>query len=305
MICGLIAGMTSLRFAGDWKITTSNERVEEWYQRHCRNVKADSAAHALAHVRRFFPEGVPCPASRVTPMWLGQRLYDYTGKRNTLRKVHSSISVFLDYCTRPVGIFAENPMNLVDRPTLERSPIRFYDLDTVERITGAQESEARRVFFTLAYGTAIEVSTALRLTRADVMTEAREIRAAGTKAYSRDRMCRVAGWAWPALEAYCKHMLPTARLFPIAWTRWTVSDWHRQTVIRLGLAIYPLHCARDHWAVRALRASAPVAVVQQQLGHSSPMLTLTKYGRFIPTAADRNEWERRATEQDERIRAAK
>jgi integrase len=146
----------------------------------------------------------------------------------------------------------------------------------------------------------------MRLTRADVMTSEHEIRAAGTKAYSRDRMCRVADWAWPALEAHSKHMLPTARLFPADWTRWTVSDWHRQTLKRLGLAqVYPLHCARDHWAVRALRASAPVAVVQQQLGHSSPMLTLTKYGRFIPTAADRNEWERRATEHDTRIRAAK
>jgi integrase len=47
-------------------------------------------------------------------------------------------------------------------------------------------------------------------------------------------------------------------------------------------ARHPLHCARDHWAVRAARAGTPVAIIQAQLGHGSPMLTLTKYGRFLP-----------------------
>lgn len=58
---------------------------------------------------------------------------------------------------------------------------------------------------------------------------------------------------------------------------------------------YPLHCARDHWAVRAARAGTPIAVIQAQLGHGSPMLTLTKYGRFLPSAADRERWEAEAT----------
>jgi hypothetical protein len=70
-----------------------------------------------------------------------------------------------------------------------------------------------------------------------------------------------------------------------------VSDWHRETVgwdeeQKRGLnmrACHPLHCARDHWAVRAARAGTPVAVIQAQLGHGSPMLTLTNYRRFLPS----------------------
>jgi integrase len=58
---------------------------------------------------------------------------------------------------------------------------------------------------------------------------------------------------------------------------------------------HPLHCARDHWAVRAARAGTPIAVIQTQLGHGSPVLTLTKYGRFLPSAADRQKWEEAAT----------
>lgn len=58
-------------------------------------------------------------------------------------------------------------------------------------------------------------------------------------------------------------------------------------------------CARDHWAVRAARAGTPIAVIQAQLGHGSPMLTLTKYGRFLPSAADRETWEEAATLYEE------
>jgi hypothetical protein len=86
-------------------------------------------------------------------------------------------------------------------------------------------------------------------------------------------------------------MLPTARLWPIEWTRWTLSDWHRQTTRNLRLDVsFPLHCARDHWAVRALCAGTPVALVQNQLG---------------PSREDRSEWERRAREVHERRIIAK
>ena len=52
------------------------------------------------------------------------------------------------------------------------------------------------------------------------------------------------------------------------------------------------------WAVRAARAGTPVAVMRAQLGHSSPVLTLSVYGRFLPTADEQGTWERRATEQE-------
>jgi hypothetical protein len=39
-------------------------------------------------------------------------------------------------------------------------------------------------------------------------------------------------------------------------------------------------------------ASMPTALVQQQLGHAGPMLTLTRYGAFIPQREDRDHWAR-------------
>jgi hypothetical protein len=100
------------------------------------------------------------------------------------------------------------------------------------------------------------LSTALGLSRADVNPATKEIRAAGTKAHTRDRVCRVADWAWPIIWEHIRDRLPVARLFRDDLTRWTVSDWHRETVTSLKLPQYPLRNARDHWAVyRSVLAS--------------------------------------------------
>jgi integrase len=210
------------------------------------------------------------------------------------------------------GLYPANPMEKVTRPAVQSSPIRFYELDTVERIVAYQPTPERRALFALLYGSAIEVSTALALTRTDVWEATKEVRAAGTKAHARGRICRVADWAWETVWEHCRRVFPGARLWPAEWNRWAVSDWHRETVghneeTKEGLNLakrYPLHCARDHWAVRAARAGTPLAVIQAQLGHGSPMLTLSKYGRFLPSASDREYWEAEATRHEATRRAS-
>jgi integrase len=65
------------------------------------------------------------------------------------------------------------------------------------------------------------------------------------------------------------------------------EDWHRETTEALRLAEHlRVHAARHHWAVLALRGGVPVRVVQTQLGHASPTLTLGLYGAFIPGAEE-------------------
>lgn len=277
--------------------------IKPFLKVHGKKIKADSLAHIEVHLRALLPEGKKTPRSQVTTDWLTGQLYAYDGKRNTLRKVHSSWSVFFQYLTTVKGLFAVNPLDAVERPTVELSPTRFYELPDVQRIIADQPTAQRRLLLSLSYGAAIEITVLLGLTNSDIDKETREVRAAGTKAHRRDRMCRIADWAWPQVESYIDMMMPNVSLFS-GLNRWTVSDWHRETVKRLKLRRYPLHCARDHWAVRAARAGTPIAVIQNQLGHSSPMLTLTKYGKFLPSASDRAKWEKAATAYEKK-RAAK
>jgi hypothetical protein len=84
-------------------------------------------------------------------------------------------------------------MDRVPRPAEEASPIRFYELDVVERIIGWRPTAARRAAFALAYGAAIEASVLVALTRRQFFdTGGKLVRAAGTKRHTRDRVCRVA-----------------------------------------------------------------------------------------------------------------
>jgi integrase len=266
-------------------------------------IKPDSARHAEVHVRWLLPPGTPRSASSITHDWLTQRLAEYPGGQNTRRKVHSSWSVFLEYATTQTGVFEVNPMLRVKRPKLYESPICFYELDAVEQIVAAQPTAERRALYALIYGTGIEVTVLLGLTRNDVMAATQEVRAAGTKAHTRDRVCLVAPWAWPILWEHIQHHLPTARLFREDLHRRTVYQWHDDTVTALGLPVLTVHNARNHWAATRLRAGAPIEVVQRQLGHESPMLTLRKYGRFMPSGQDRQKVEERTTEY-ERLRRA-
>lgn len=276
--------------------------VARWHATHRRGVGAGYAAHTIYHVRWLLPQGTPCPLSQVTTAWLTERLAAYPGKRNTLRRVHSAWSLFFESLTTVHGLFPANPMHAVTRPTEQKHPVQFYELGEVKRIVDAQPTPARRALFAVLYGTGIEISTALRLSRGDVWEASREIRAAGTKAHTRDRVAVVADWAWPILAEYVRRMLPTARLFPETWKPWNVNQWQRWIVkekLKLSRRL-KLHAARHHWAVMRLRAGVPIALVQRQLGHSTPMLTLTTYGQFIPTGEDRAHWEREVTKAEKR-----
>jgi integrase/recombinase XerD len=166
----------------------------------------------------------------------------------------------------------------------------------------AQPTPARRALFALLYATGIECGTALRLTRADVWEASQEIRAAGTKAHARDRVSSVSDWGWPIIRAYVRTLLPSAPLFP-GFRVDVVWHWHRETTEALGLSEHlKVHAARHHWAVLALRAGVPVRVVQMQLGHATPALTLGLYGAFIPSGEDRATWRAQVTSHEAKRR---
>jgi integrase len=287
--------------------------VDEWNKVLGSQFNSDWPSHALTHVRVLIPEGVPRPASTVTTEWLTKELANVKCARNTRRKYHSSWSVFFAYCTDVKRAFPFNPMLPVERPKPELKPPMFYDVGVAERIVDWQPDDARKAFFALVYGTGADISPALQVTRDDVDHAKHEVRIRGTKTGNRDRIALVADWAWPTFWRHAKEFLPLARLFPAPWNRWTVADWHRQTVsdgvkdthgnvVRKGLSLpmrFPARHARHHVAVRMLRAGTPVEVVAAQLG-STKQVIMKHYGNFIPSAADRAKWERKATADDKR-----
>lgn len=292
--------------------------VAEWKGVYEKGVESDTATHALTHLRYLFPEGVPRLASTVTADWLTERLAAYPApRRNTLRKVHSSWSGFFDYLVMPKRLFVASPMLHVDRPHLQRVLVAFYDALTVARIVAWQPDSTRRAFFSLMYGTGADVSPALLVDRADVNVSAKEVRIQGTKSGGRDRIVRVADTHWPTFWAHAR-TVTASRVFPATWDRWTVSDWHRQTVgigvkdthgaiAEKGLELakrLPLRKARHHFAVRLLEAGTPVRVVSDMLG-SDERTVLKHYGPWIVSGEDRARWEKIAAKHESKRREAK
>lgn len=278
--------------------------VAQWERVYAKQ-RPDNLPRNRTRLRWLIPVGQRLPRSTVTRALLTQRLYDYPGASGTLRGVHSAWSVFFEYLTEVHSLFESNPMDRVARPKARVPAIRFFELETVERIIEAQMTPELQAFYATAYGAGIESGVILKLSKGDLWEQSREIRARGTKAHTRDRIVKVSPWAWPILWGYAQHLPETARLFPAFWRTDTLSRWHGETLERSGLPHYPLHNARHHWAATHLRAGVPVAVVQHQLGHSTPVLTLKTYGQFIPSGEDRARWEKLVQADTERRRGVK
>jgi integrase len=123
------------------------------------------------------------------------------------------------------------------------------------------------------------------------------VRGRGTKASTRDRICRIADWAWPFVEKHWRGLLPGERAFR-GIDRWQAGDVHRERLRALGLEGYLLHDARHHWAVRMARAGAPFELIARQLGHRDVAMVAKVYGRFKPDTEERDRWERVAATRD-------
>ncbi|MHB0948725.1 MAG: tyrosine-type recombinase/integrase, partial [Gemmatimonadaceae bacterium] len=161
-----------------------------------------------------------------------------------------------------------------------------------------------RGFNALLSGAGVEVSVALSLRVRDLRIKEREVRAPGTKNHNRDRVVRVAEWAWDFVAACAEGRQPADRLFGTLPNRWIVN-----TAFTLAMAPlvakepevfgdYWMRDGRHTYAVRAIKAGTPPIVVAKQLGHADASLVIKVYGIYAPDAVDRDYWERQAAMMD-------
>ena len=282
-------------------------------------VRPDTATHYLVQLRTLIPEGKPYPRSQFTAAsvakWLATRtalvqkrkpseVAPSRRKANapprvvtgaTKRKYRSAAQSFAAYLIE-IGVLASNPVRDVKAPKQNRPRAVAIDLRDVRRIVSSAEPSFRALFV-LLYGAGVEISAALDCVDHDVDVRRREVRARGTKAHTRDRVVRVADWAWPYLEAHLATLMPGERLFR-GIHRWRAGDVHRQRLVALGLPHHRLHDARHFYAVRAVRAGTPYELVARQLGHADVQMVATIYGRYAPRSDERDRWERIASTQD-------
>lgn len=270
--------------------------VDEWGALIARTVKPDTVAHYLHAVRSLIVPGEPFLRSDFTTARLSQWIASYPGSNGTRRKASAAMKQFEKFLVRQHGL-SYKPMDNVDIPRPGAPRARYEEPSVLASLADAHEEPFRTLSALLA-GSGIEVSVALGLRRRDVNLATREVRAAGTKTYCRDRVVRVADWAWSYVERRCATLLPDALLFE-GIDRFSAGKAHRDACLAIGLTDYAQRDHRHSYAVRAIRAGTPAELVAKQLGHANAVMVLKVYGRFVPAQAERDHWERIAALRDQ------
>ena len=294
------------------------DHITGWQAWLADRVTRDTAAHYLAYLRTLIPADQHFWRSEFTgpaiARWLAtrtslpqKRAKSAKGSRRqpdpvprpvsggTKRRYLAAVLSFTAYLVE-LGILSGNPLRDVSAPPAAAPRCSFLELPDVQRVVeGAPEPFG--AIYALAYGAGLEISAILALVESDIDSAARQVRGRGTKAWTRDRIARVADWAWPWVEAHLRGVLPGERVFR-GVDRWQAAHVHRERLRALGLVGHRLHDARHHWAVRMARAGAPFELIARQLGHRDVAMVAKVYGRFKPDTEERDRWERVAGARD-------
>jgi integrase len=286
----------------DIDVSLELEAWEKWLLSRASGISADTAAHYVKHVRAGIPKGKPFLRSQFTSERIQKMLDKMSGSAPaTVRKAGAAFGSAARFL-RKRGVIKTKVMNEVDLPAPDDP--RDLWLETADALRLAEkQDEPYRTLSALMAGSGIELSAALNIRRRDVDVKNREIQAPGTKNYNRNRVVRVAEWAWPFFEAQLKGLLPDARVFQEIPNRWVAADRHRAAIASLVKEFpiykgYWLRDARHTYTVRAVKAGTPFEVIAQQLGLKNAIMIHKVYGKYAPRQDERAKWERIAAAQD-------
>jgi integrase len=287
-------------------------------------VSQDTADHYRAAVRLYFAHVLeleeddgetPVPLARLSErelrVWI-EEMDDVAPA--TVRKRGIGVHRFVLWL-RSRNVIGFDPMREISLPAQGDPLTHYIDTPDVVRLADAAAGQQRLLELVLP-GSAMEVSTALGVRVRAVSKEAREIHAPGTKSHNRNRVVRVADYAWDAVLELLKGKHPDSRLFDRIPHRWAASDAHVEAIEALvakGHEVYARapdgtvhrYTMRDHrhtWAVRAARSGWPIHAIAEQLGHGDGgVLALKVYGRHLAKREERDRWEQLATARDQAL----
>ncbi len=263
--------------------TDLSPMVDDWLRSIEGRVAADTKDHYEVHVRSLITEGNAFPRSELTFERLSKWLSDLPHSGGTKRKYHAAMSSFCQYL-RSRRVIESNPMRDVKPPSPAPPRDLYLEHGQVIKLVDSQ-AEPYRTISAILHGSGGDLSALIAVERRDIDTKAGTIRLRGTKPAYRDRTVHVEPWAMDYLRRYVKRkrLLPGAPVFP-GVTRWAASKMHGEACEAIGLDDYQLRDARHTYAVRAVRAGAPLEIVARQLGHRDTTMVARVYARYKPSS---------------------
>jgi integrase len=267
-----------------------------------RGLARDSALHYISATRDLIPSHRPLLRSQFTAAYCSAWVSQMQCSPGTIRKRVVGARDFANWLVSS-GVLSASPLSSIQLPPPGRPRTRWLTTAQLLQLASTKTPAYRDLDLVLG-ATAMDLSTALSVIRADVDLDAMSIRARGTKSHTRDRVVLVASFAHEALQARCESLHQNLRVFHDIPDRWTAADAHRRAVAELvaaGETWIDGYWLRDHrhsWAVRMARVGTPFRIIAEGLGHANEVLVARIYARYQPTAEERQKWERLAAVSD-------
>ena len=166
----------------------------------------------------------------------------------------------------------------IPRPQVPKTMPDVLSQEEIAQLLGAVRSLKLRTILTMAYAAGLRISEALRMRVEDVDSKRMVLHVRGAK-HGKDRMVLLSPRLLTLLRAYWSAERPSRPLlFPGRFGRPVHIDvirralWATVAGLRLSKRV-TLHSFRHGFATHLLEDGADIRVIQQLLGHSSPLTT--------------------------------
>ncbi len=219
--------------------------------------------------------------------WLARLRAKRGSKPNTLRRYHATLAVL---CQNALdrGLLATNPCRGIRLPKAQEIAIRFLEPADLERIYAAC-APVVQPFVVLLGEAGLRLGEARGLAWQDIAPAYDRISVRKSKSH-RTRVVHLTPRAADALREMERRRGPVPLIgmqpvfgdgFDDSWVR----RLFHEAVRKAGFERLRLHDLRHAFASSLVRAGVPIPTVADLLGHSTPELTLTRYGKHSPSDA--------------------
>ncbi len=285
--------------------------VEEWSRRwlagRVRLTETTKVGYEGILRSRIWPTFGPVPVSKVTRNAVAQWLADMTNGGLSVSRVRNCYNVLAAALDAAVseGLVSRNVSRGVELPPEPIREHRFLSAEEVERLASVVPGHEDRVLvLVLSYGgLRWGEAVALRIGRVDVLRRRLEVvenasevggrLVFGEPKTHRRRTVHLPGFVVEELARHLEHRAKDADAFvwtapkggPLGYGAYRRRVWD-PAVEEAGLDGLTPHALRHSCASLMHAAGADVKAISQQLGHRSPVVTMTVYTHLFEGAYD-------------------
>lgn len=287
----------------DEKIPIFSKMAKDWLRLKKLNVRASTWSVCEGHTRNHFPELNDLKVNRITiaiiEKWIAKR--QKNGMHiDTLRKVLVTLNQIMAYAVRH-NYIVHNPVGDAERPKdqgkIKKKKLRILAPEEIKALVDATVDQKYKVLFRLAIMSGARQGELFGLKWADIDRETSQIHVQRTfnnqawyeaKTETSNRKIDIGPamlkvlkkWKLACLPNKLDLVFPNEAGQPLNHNN-VVNRHFKPALAKAGLGKVRFHSLRHSFASLLIEQGENIKYIQNQLGHSSPMVTLNVYAHLI------------------------